>query len=105
MSKKPKTGGRLPASRKIPCVNATLGPSEKSLRFQWRTEHMDHAGPFGWNQLTLQEFCQQVIPFLHHLESMLWADIEGDRHHFLRWEGLSKQAIYAAIKIYKGRAH
>lgn len=54
---------------------------------------MDMDGPFGWNALKGQGiFWQEIFPKLRDFESMTWHEVEGDRHHAISIDRLSKEA-------------
>ncbi len=94
-SKKNKKPNRQfsPAPGRVPRVATELSTGD-DLPFQWRTDYMDHDGPFGWEVLTLREFCIQAVSRLHNLETMAWGEVLGMTHnHSLGWSSVSRKAI------------
>jgi hypothetical protein len=85
--------------KKIP-KNAVNRPNEKIVRSSsmqldpkpaWRFSTVDLAGPFSWPKGKDEE--ADIVAKLHCFDSMRWLDIEGDDHHFLDSQSLSKAAL------------
>lgn len=66
--------------------------TEERLLFQWRTSHMDYDGAFGWEHLTVKDFCRNIVTFLQNLETMTWDNVYRKGSHSLSWDSLSKTA-------------
>jgi hypothetical protein len=73
--------------RKIPRVNERQVTDKPS----WRFSSVDTDGPFAWPKGGAKE--ADIVSKLHNFDSMKWSDIEGDRHHTIKKESLSKEAI------------
>lgn len=80
----------------------------KNVRFQettvsdrpsWRFSTVDLAGPFSWPKGKDQEL--KILEKLHHFDSMKWHEIEGDDHHLIGLEALSKEAVKRLTEIHQ----
>lgn len=56
----------------------------------WRFSTVDLAGPFAWPRGQVAE--ASIVEKLHSFDSMTWSEIEGEDHHFLSPDKLSKDA-------------
>jgi hypothetical protein len=44
------------------------------MRPVWRTRWLEHEGPWGWDQITVDEL-QSVVAFLREMESLTWQQV------------------------------
>ncbi len=95
MSRKSKTPRQYvnPRIQKEPRI-ASEPQTGDALPFQWRTDYMDHGGPFNWEVLSVQEFCRKVVNPLHNIETMEWGAVLRMQHaHTLTWSSIASNAI------------
>ena len=97
-------------NKKIP-KNAVSRKDKKDVRFggisrelkpSWRFSTTDKNGRFAWPKG--QEKESEIISKLHNFDSMKWSEIEGEDHHFLSLEKLSKDATERLSAIHKDDA-
>jgi hypothetical protein len=51
--------------------------------FRWRVRRADWDGQWGWHTADARVILLEVVSKLHDYETMKWAEIEGDRNHFV----------------------
>lgn len=75
-------------------------PDNKTTRYKqfdgdgrpaWRFSTVDKGGEFKWPRGENTEL--EILTKLHHFDSMLWTDFQGDRNHFINPDSLSKNAL------------
>lgn len=89
---------KAPKKRKIPNAaisregqnNVRMTSALMDLKPSWRFSTVDKGGPFAWPIGQKEEL--EIVGKLHHFDSMLWSEIEGDDHHFINIGSLSKEA-------------
>lgn len=67
-------------------------PNVTTQPFRWRTDEVEHDGPFGWHTIGLPLLFCDVIPKLQNFETMKWAEIEGGSSHFVDTDQLCDEA-------------
>jgi hypothetical protein len=90
MGKKKEVRGsacRRPEDKKTPRVNERQVANQPS----WRFSSVDANGPFAWPKGAQEE--AEIVSKLHNFDSMMWSAIEGSRHHVIKKDSLSKDAI------------
>lgn len=72
---------------------ASLAVNVPASHFKWGVGEIDWEGGWGWQHASVRNVLDEVIPRLHHFESMTWATIESNTgSHFVEIAGLSKSA-------------
>ena len=89
-NKKPSRAEHPTVSGKKPRGGSFI--NVKASNFRWRTSNADHDGPFGWEATTIRHLLEEIVPKLHHFETMTWSQIEGANSHFVAFEDLCKEA-------------
>ena len=76
MGKKPRKGVYVNEPKKIPRGGEIIA-AISAKKFCWRLDSLDWGGQFGWTSVTADELSRTIIPKLHDLESMTWAEMDG----------------------------
>ena len=89
--KKPRAGARIQPFAKVP--RRADQPNVQGMNFCWRVSEIDWEGPWGWSKATCQELLKDIVPRLHHLESMTWGQVEGPTgSHFVEIADIAPDA-------------
>ena len=72
---------------------------ERDLKPSWRFSTVDKHGAFAWPKGQEEEL--NILSKLHNFDSMKWNEIEGNDHHYLSPEKLSKVAKNRLVEIHK----
>lgn len=92
MKKQPKHTVSV-ASQKKPQIDPHNSPDAvKYNKPVWRIGSVDFAGPWGWDNIGEATILKIIHDKIKSFESMTWAEIEGDKNHFMPVGKVSKCA-------------
>ena len=81
-----------PKAEKSPQISGVTQTSFQGSKIRWSFSIIEMDGPFGWSKCSLLDLKKVLKPRLSNFETMTWGEIEGQKHHSIPTNDLSKEA-------------